>query len=93
MSVVLGHETGIKLIIPTPISAFAKFFLHAADVEQKQTLIIGWRDHGFTTPLHQGFVSTKCITIKINFYRHLNIFIFIKENPGTCTFTDTVPKQ
>ncbi len=50
MSVVLGHETGIKLIIPTPISAFAKFFLHAADVEQKQTLIIGWRDHGFTTP-------------------------------------------
>ena len=86
MSVVLGHETGIKLIIPTPISAFAKFFLHAADVEQKQTLIIGWRDHGFTTPLHHGFVSTKCITIKINFYSHLNIFIFIKETvtKGNC---------
>lgn len=49
LSVVLKHKTGTKLVIPTPISAFAKFFLHAAAAQQKQTLIIGrwgsWRPY------------------------------------------------
>ena len=60
LSVAPEHETGTKLIIPTPISAFAKFFARMLVSCKNRCSLLAGEDNN---PFHQEVVLTEYKTI------------------------------